>query len=101
MTYQERFLIGTESEGESKEFMLFTRLDDNDDDIWNESNGIMVWVFAIGPGDRGSILDRVIPKTPKMVLDATLFNTQHYKVQIKGKVEQSRERSSAHSYTSV
>ena len=31
----------------------------------------------------------------KMVLDATLLNTQHYKVRIKGKVEQSREKSSA------
>ena len=30
----------------------------------------------------------------KMVLDATLINIQHYKVRIKGKVEQSRERSS-------
>ena len=29
-----------------------------------------------------------------MVLDASLLNTQHYKVQIKDKVEQSRERSS-------
>ena len=29
-----------------------------------------------------------------MVLDATLLNTQHYKVRIKGKVEQSREWSS-------
>ena len=27
----------------------------------------------------------------KMVLDAALLNTQHYKVWIKGKVEQSRE----------
>ena len=26
-----------------------------------------------------------------MVLDAALFNTQHYKVSIKGEVEQSRE----------
>ena len=34
-----------------------------------------------------------------MVLDASLLNTQHYKVQIKGKVEQSRERSSAPPYT--
>ena len=31
----------------------------------------------------------------KMVLDTTLLNTQHYKVRIKGKVEQSRERSGA------
>ena len=28
-----------------------------------------------------------------MVLDASLLNIQHYKVQIKGKVEKSRERS--------
>ena len=54
-------------------------------------------VFANGPGDHGSIQGRVITKTQKkkMVLDATLLNTQHYKVQIKGKVEQSREWSSA------
>ena len=31
----------------------------------------------------------------KMVLDFTLPNTQHYKVGIKGKVEQSKEWSSA------
>ena len=47
--------------------------------------------FANGPGDLGSIPGRVIPKTQKMVLDASLLNTQHYKVRIKGKVEQSRE----------
>ena len=63
--------------------------------------GIMVRVFAHGLGDLGSILGRVIPKTLKMVLDAPLLNTQHYKVRIKGKVEQSRERSSALSYTLV
>ena len=44
-----------------------------------------------GPGDLGSIPGRVIPKTQKMVLDTSLLNTQHYKVRIKGKVEQSRE----------
>ena len=58
-------------------------------------------VLANGPGDRGSIPGRVIPKTQKMVLDVALLNTQHYKVGIKGKVEQSRERSSALPYTSV
>ena len=57
--------------------------------------GLAVRVFANGPGDLGSIPGRVIPKTQKMVLDAFLLNTQHYKVCIKGKVEQSRERSSA------
>ena len=58
-------------------------------------------MFANGPGDLGSIPGRVIPKTQKMVLDASLLNTQHYKVRIKGKVEQSKERSSALPYTSV
>ena len=53
--------------------------------------GLEVRVFANGPGDLGSIPGRVIPKTQKMVLDASLLNTQHYKVRIKGKVEQSRE----------
>ena len=57
--------------------------------------GPAVRVFANGPGDLGSIPGRVIPKTLKMVLDTTLLNTQHYKVRFKGKVEQSREWSSA------
>ena len=58
-------------------------------------------VFANGPGDRGSIPAWVIPMTQKMVLDAALLSTQHYKVRIKGKVEQSREWSSALPYTLV
>ena len=53
--------------------------------------GLAVRVFANGPGDLGSIPGRVIPKSQKMVLDASLLNTQHYKVRIKGKVGQSRE----------
>ena len=61
----------------------------------------MVRVFANGPGDGGSIPGRVIPKIQKMVLDAALLCTQHYKVSIKGKVEQSRERSSTLPYTSM
>ena len=36
-----------------------------------------------------------------MILDATLRNTQQYKIGIKGKVEQSREKSSTLPYTSV
>ena len=55
----------------------------------------MVRAFANGTEDLGSIPGRVIPKTQKMALDASLFNTQHYKVRIKGKVSQSWERSSA------
>ena len=65
-------------------------------------------VFANGSGVLGLIPGRVIPKTQKMILDAALLNTQHYKVNtqpykvhIKGKVEQSRERSSALPYTLV
>ena len=52
---------------------------------------LMDRVFANGLGDLGSIPGRVIQKTQEMVLDVTLFNTQHYKVRIKGKVVQSRE----------
>ena len=63
--------------------------------------GPAVRVFANGPGDLGSIPGRVIPKTLKMELDTTLLNTQHYKVWFKGKVEQSREWSSALPYTLV
>ena len=61
----------------------------------------MSWVFANGPWDWGSISGRVIPKTKKLVLDATLFNTQHYKVRITGKVGQYWELSNALPYTSV
>ena len=46
---------------------------------------MFVWETGI------QIPGRVIPKTQKMVLDAVLLSTQHYKVKIKGKVEQSRE----------
>ena len=62
---------------------------------------LMGRVFANGPGDLGSIPGRAIPKTFKMVLDTSLLNTQQYKVRINGKVEQSRERSSALPYTLV
>ena len=58
-------------------------------------------MFANGPGDQGSIPGQVIPKTLKMVLDVSLLNTQPYKVCIKGKVEQFRERSGALPYNSV
>ena len=63
--------------------------------------GLMSRVFDNGPGDQGSILDRVIPKTQKIVVDATLLNTQHYKVRIKGKVEQTRKWSITLPYTMV
>ena len=52
-------------------------------------------MFANDSGDLSSIPGRVISKTLKMVLDTSLLNTQLYKVRIKVKVEQSKERSSA------
>ena len=58
-------------------------------------------VFANVPGDQGSILGRVMPKTQKMVFDAALLNIQHYVVSIKSKVVQSRERSITLPYASV
>ena len=80
--------------------MLAARHDDDDDDddvckVSKPKSGLMSRVFASSPGDRGSIPGQIILKTKKMVLDVALLNTQQYKVRIKGKVEQSRERSSA------
>ena len=56
-------------------------------------------MFTNGPVDQGSIPGRVIQKTPKMILDAALLNTQNYKVRIKGKAIQ--RRSSALPYASL
>ena len=55
---------------------------------------MMVRMFANGPGDLVSIPGRVIQKTQKWYLMPACL-TQLYKVCIKDKVEQSRERSSA------
>ena len=65
------------------------------------SKNINCDVFTNGAEDQGSIPGRVIPKTQKMVLDAALLNTQHFKVRIKGKVEQSKEWSRTLSFTEV
>ena len=43
---------------------------------------LMVSVFAYDLGDLGSIPGRIIPKTQNMVLDASLLDTQQYKVRI-------------------
>ena len=48
---------------------------------------MVVGVFANGLGEQGSVPGQVIPKTHKMVLDASLLNTQHYKIRIKGEVK--------------
>ena len=62
---------------------------------------LVVRVFGNNPGDQGSNTSRVVPRTQKMLLDTCLVNTQDYKVCIKGKVEQYRERNCALPYTSV
>ena len=69
--------------------------------IWNCILYELLVLRINGPGELGSLLGRVIPKTFEMVLDTSLLNTQRYKVCVKDKVEQSRERSSALPYTSV
>ena len=69
----------------------------------NGSISLMSRVFVYSLGDRGSyqrLKKKKKKKKKKKVLDTTLLNTQHYKVRIKGKVEQSREWSSALPYTS-
>ena len=63
---------------------------------WSSGYSVHQW-----SGKLGSNPGRILPKTLKMVLDTSLLNTQQYKVHIKGKVEQFRERSSALPYTSV
>ena len=63
--------------------------------------GLVGRVFTNVLVDLGSIPGRVIPKALKMVIDTSMVDTQQYKVCIEGRVEQSRERSSALPYTSV
>ena len=58
-------------------------------------------VFADGPEKRFNPRSSHAKDSKKVVLDASMFNTQHYKVYIKGKMEQSRERNSTLSYTLV
>ena len=60
----------------------------------------MSTVFANSPETGVQSQVDSYQRLKKMVLD-TLLNTQHYKVRIKGKVEQSREWSSALNYISV
>ena len=52
--------------------------------FYNRLIGLEGRVFTNGLRDQGSIPGQVIPKIQKMVLDASLLNTQHYKVWVKG-----------------
>ena len=56
-------------------------------------------VFTNGPETEVQSQVESYQRLKKMVLDAALLNTQHYKVGIKGKAEQSREWSSTLPYT--
>ena len=51
---------------------------------------LRIYSFANGLVHWGYIPGQAIPKTQKFVFEASLFNTQHYKVEIKGKVDQFR-----------
>ena len=66
--------------------------------LQNRPIGLVGIVFTNDPGHRGSIPGRVIPKTLEMVLDTSLLNNQQYKVRIKGKVEQAKEKTGALPY---
>ena len=73
---------------------LFCKFSDGLSDLKHISNvnhHVLYNIIIYGPGDWGSIPGWVIPKTQKMVLDTPLLNIQHYKVKIKGNMEQSRE----------
>ena len=80
--------------------MLPARYDDDDDDD-RLNISLMSREFANDPGEWGSILGRVIPKTRKMILEAASLRCQHYKVRIKGKMVKSKEWSSALPYILV
>ena len=58
-----------------------------------------IWPGRPGFNPRSSHTKDKKKKKKEKVLYATLLNTQHYKVTIKGKVKQSREMSSALPYT--
>ena len=69
----------------------------------SNTNSLYTWVECSPMVRETGVKSQVesYQRLKKMVLDAALLSTQHYKVRIKGKVEQSRERCSALPYTSV
>ena len=67
----------------------------------NRLIGLANRVFANGLGDLGSNPRSCHTKDFKNGTDTSLLNTQQYKVLIKGKTEQFRERSSALPYTTL
>ena len=63
--------------------------------------GLISRVFVKGPRRLVFNPRSSHTKDSKIVLNVALLNTQRYKIRIKGKVEQSREWSSALPHTSV
>ena len=61
----------------------------------NRAIGLMSRVFPSGPEDRGSIPGQVVPKTQKWYLMPPSLTFRIISLRIKGKVERSREWSSA------
>ena len=80
----------TESSNETKSIMIFFEMN-------LSFLTYIIYSVCIGWEAWGSIPGRVIPKIQRVVLDASLINTQRYK----GKVLQSRESSSALPYNLV
>ena len=64
-------------------------------EISNYMLSMLMFMSSVFPNGPGSIPGRIIPKTLKLVLNTALLNTQHYKVRIKGRVEQTRKWSRA------
>ena len=62
--------------------------------LWSNRLSVRQWSWRMGFNPRSSHT-----KDSEMVFDADLLNPRHYKVRIKGKVEQSREWSCALPYT--
>ena len=83
--------VNTSTKGRTCEFILLILLVYI---LFDRAIGLIIRVFTNSPG-------RIIPKAQKMIFYAALPNTQHYKVRVNGKVEKSREWSSALPYTSV
>ena len=63
----------------------------------------MILVCVFSPMARENVVQFQVElyQRLKNVLDASLLNTQHYKVRIEDKDQKSREKSSALPYTSV
>ena len=80
-------MIGRSGEIGSGISVLASRHDDDDDDD-------QVGSVRLRPGRPGFNPMSRYTKDSKMVLDAALLNTQHYKARFKSKVVQSKERSS-------